>query len=121
MSEKVRGKLLQAGKTATGIEIPAKVVAALGGSKRPPVRATINGYTYRSSIAPMGGTFMLGVSEEVRKNAGVARGDVVEVTLELDTEVREGHCRPTLRRRSRATRAPGSSSRAFRTARSCGW
>ncbi|TMD32082.1 MAG: DUF1905 domain-containing protein, partial [Chloroflexi bacterium] len=40
-----RTKVLQAGKTATGIEVPAKVVAALGSSKRPPVRATINGYT----------------------------------------------------------------------------
>ena len=84
-----RTKILQAGKTATGIEVPAKVVAALGSSKRPPVRATINGYTYRSTVAVMGGTFMLGVSDEVRKAAGVAGGDVIDVDLELDTEPRE--------------------------------
>jgi hypothetical protein len=84
-----RTKILQSGKTATGIEVPAKVVAALGSSKRPPVRATIKGYTYRSTVAVMGGTFMLGVSDEVRKAAGVAGGDMVEVDLELDTEPRD--------------------------------
>ena len=84
-----RTKVLQSGKTATGIEVPAKVVAVLGSSKRPPVRATINGYTYRSTVAVMGGTFMLGVSDEVRKAAGVAGGEVIDVDLELDTESRE--------------------------------
>ncbi len=53
--------VLSAGKTATGVEVPAKVVEQLG-SKRPKVRATINGYTYRSSVAPMSGTFMLGIT-----------------------------------------------------------
>ncbi|TMD92747.1 MAG: DUF1905 domain-containing protein [Chloroflexi bacterium] len=84
-----RAKVLQAGKTATGIEVPAKVVAALGSSKVPLVRATINGYTYRSSVAVMGGKFMLGVSAEVREAASVAGGDVVDIDLELDTEPRE--------------------------------
>jgi hypothetical protein len=84
-----RTKILPAGKTAAGIEVPADVVAALGSSKRPPVRATINGYTYRSTVAVMGGKFMLGVSNEVRKNSGVAAGDTVEIDLELDTQARE--------------------------------
>ena len=84
-----RTKILPAGKTAAGIEVPAKVVAALGSSKRPPVRATINGYTYRSTVAVMGGKFMLGVSNEVRSSAGVAAGDTVDIDLELDTEARE--------------------------------
>ena len=84
-----RTKILQSGKTTTGIEVPAKVVAALGSSKRPPVRATINGFTYRSTVAVMGGKFMLGVSNEVRANAGVAAGDTVDIDLELDTEARE--------------------------------
>ena len=84
-----RTKILQSGKTATGIEVPSKVVAALGSSKRPPVRATIKGYTYRSTVAVMGGTFMLGVSDDVRKAAGVAGGDIVDVDLELDTEQRD--------------------------------
>ncbi len=84
-----RTKILPAGKTAAGIEVPAKVVAALGSSKRPPVRATINGFTYRSTVAVMGGKFMLGVSNEVRKSAGVEAGDTVDIDLELDTEPRE--------------------------------
>ena len=52
-----KAEVLSAGKTATGVEVPAKVVEQLG-SKRPKVRVTINGYTYRSSVAPMSGTFM---------------------------------------------------------------
>jgi hypothetical protein len=84
-----RTKILQSGKTTTGIEVPAKVVAALGSSKRPLVRATIKGYTYRSAVAVMGGVFMLGISEEVRKGAGVAGGDIIDVDLELDTVPRE--------------------------------
>jgi hypothetical protein len=84
-----RTTILQAGKTATGIRIPPEIVAALGSSKRPPVRATINGYTYRSTIAVLGGEFMLGVSADVRLAAGVAGGDQVDVELELDTAPRE--------------------------------
>jgi hypothetical protein len=84
-----RTKILQSGKTATGIEVPAKVVAALGSSTRPPVRATINGYTYRSTVAVMGATYMLGISDDVRKAAGVAGGDTIDVDLELDTAPRE--------------------------------
>lgn len=77
------------GKTATGIQVPDDVVASLGSGKRPAVRVTIKGYTYRSTVASMGGKFMLPVSAEVRENAGVAAGDEVEVELELDTEPRE--------------------------------
>ncbi|HSS94307.1 MAG TPA: YdeI/OmpD-associated family protein [Candidatus Dormibacteraeota bacterium] len=84
-----RAKILQSGKTAAGIEVPAKVVAALGSSKRPPVRATINGFTYRSSVASMGGKFMLGVPPEFRDGAGVAAGDMVDIDLEVDTKPRE--------------------------------
>ena len=82
-------KLLQAGKTATGIEFPAKIVDALGAGKRPPVRVTLNGYTYRSTMAVMGGKYMVGVSADVRAGAGVAGGEEVDVDIELDTEKRE--------------------------------
>lgn len=77
------------GKTATGVAVPPEIVAGLGSSKRPPVRATINGYTYRSSIASMGGRFLLSVSADVRERAGVKAGDEVDVDVELDTEPRE--------------------------------
>lgn len=86
---KFQGTILLSGKSATGIQVPAAVVEGLGSGKRPAVRVTLNGYTYRSTVAPMGGQFMLPVSAEVRKGAGVAAGDEVEVELELDTEPRE--------------------------------
>ena len=91
-----RTKVLRAGKTATGVEVPAKVVDALGSTKRPLVKVTINGYTYRSAIAPMGGVFMLGISEEVRRKAGVAGGDMVDVDVALDTQPREVDVPPEL-------------------------
>ncbi|MEU7743637.1 YdeI/OmpD-associated family protein [Nonomuraea sp. NPDC049158] len=77
------------GKTATGIEVPTEVVEGLGGSRRPAVSVTINGYGYRSTVATMGGRYMLPLSAENRQGAGVAAGDEVEVTLELDTAPRE--------------------------------
>ncbi|HSH80217.1 MAG TPA: DUF1905 domain-containing protein, partial [Herpetosiphonaceae bacterium] len=77
------------GKTATGISVPPEIVAALGSSKRPAVQLTINGHTYRSTVAPLGGAFMLPVSAEVRAAAGIAAGDEVEVDVELDTAPRE--------------------------------
>ena len=91
-----RARVLLAGKTATGVEVPTKVVEGLGSTKRPLVKVTINGYTYRSAIAPMGGTFMLGISDEVRKNAHVAAGDNIDVDVELDTEKREVEVPPEL-------------------------
>jgi hypothetical protein len=86
---KFRTSIRLGGKTATGIQVPPEVVASLGSSKRPAVRVTINGYTYRSTVAVMGGEFMLPVSAEVREHAGVAAGDEVDVTIELDAEPRE--------------------------------
>ncbi|MBA3943076.1 MAG: DUF1905 domain-containing protein [Herpetosiphonaceae bacterium] len=77
------------GKTATGVEVPPEIVASLGPSKRPPVRVTIKGHTYRSSVASMDGVFMLGISAENRASAEVAAGDEVDVDIELDTEPRE--------------------------------
>jgi hypothetical protein len=84
-----RTTILQSGKTATGIEVPPEVVSSLGSSKRPAVRVTLAGYRYRSTVAVMGGAFMVPVSADVRANAGVAGGDEVDVDIELDTEPRE--------------------------------
>ena len=80
--------ILQSGKTATGIQVPDEVVAALGAGKRPPVKVTINGYTYRSTVAVMGGVFMVGVNAENRAAAGVAGGEEVDIDIELDTQER---------------------------------
>jgi hypothetical protein len=89
MTETFRTTLLSNGKTATGVAVPPEVVERLGAGKRPPVRVTIGGHTYRSTVAVMGGVFMLGVSAENRAKAGVAAGDEVDVTLDLDTAPRE--------------------------------
>jgi HEAT repeat protein len=91
-----RTTLLIAGKTATGIEVPPEVVEALGKSKRPPIRVTINGYTYRNTIAVMGGKYMVGVSAEHRAGAGVSGGDEIDVDIELDDEPRTVEIPPEL-------------------------
>jgi len=77
------------GKTATGIEVPDDVVAALDAGKRPAVRVTVNGHTWRSTVAVMGGRNLVGVIAENRAAAGVSAGDVIDVELVLDTEKRE--------------------------------
>jgi uncharacterized protein DUF1905/bacteriocin resistance YdeI/OmpD-like protein len=77
------------GKTSTGISVPSEVVEGLGSGKRPPVRVTINGHSYRSTVAPMGREFLLPVSAENRVSAGVKAGDEVDIEIELDTESRE--------------------------------
>ena len=84
-----RAKVLLGGKTATGIHVPDEIVEGLGSGKRPAVSVTINGYTYRSTIASMGGRFMLPVSAEVRERARVTADDEVTVEIELDTKPRE--------------------------------
>jgi hypothetical protein len=73
---------------ATGISVPPDLIAALGKQKRPPVKVSLNGYIYRTTVAPYGDVFMLPVSQEHRAAAGLKAGDQVEVTLELDTEPR---------------------------------
>lgn len=76
------------GKNTTGLQVPAEAIAALGKQKRPKVTVSLNGYTYRSTVAAYGDVFMLPVSAEHREAAGVKAGDEVEVTIELDLEPR---------------------------------
>jgi hypothetical protein len=84
-----RTTIQQSGKTATGIQVPEDIIQTLGAGKRPAVKVTINGYTYRSTVAVMGGAYMVGVNAEHRAAAGVAGGDEVDVEMELDTAPRE--------------------------------
>lgn len=86
---KFRTKIELGGKTATGFEVPEEVVASLGSGKKPAVRITIGNYTYRSTVASMGGRFMIPLSAENRTSAGVAAGDEADVDIELDLEPRE--------------------------------
>ena len=91
-----RATVEQSGKTATGIEVPSTVVEGLGAGKRPPIRVTIKGHTYRSTIASMDGRSMVGISAENRATARVAGGDVIDVDIELDTAPREVDVPPDL-------------------------
>jgi hypothetical protein len=77
------------GKTATGFQVPPEVVAALDAGKRVPVSVTINGYTYRTTIAPYTEAYMIPLSAENRAAAGVRAGEVVDVDIERDTAPRE--------------------------------
>jgi len=76
------------GKTATGIEVPADVMAALGAGKRPKVTVTINGFSYPSTVGAMGGLSLIPISADVRAKARVAAGDEVDVDVVPDTEPR---------------------------------
>lgn len=77
------------GKAATGVQVPDEVVSSLGGGKRPAVLVTIEGHTYRTTVASMGGRYLLPLSAEHRASAGVAAGDDVDVDITLDTEPRK--------------------------------
>jgi bacteriocin resistance YdeI/OmpD-like protein/uncharacterized protein DUF1905 len=72
----------------TGIEVPAEIVAALDAGKRPAVVVNVNGYEYRSTVAPMGGKYLLPFSAERRKESGIQGGDPIDVELTLDTAPR---------------------------------
>jgi hypothetical protein len=86
---KFRATVELGGKTATGIEVPEDVVAALGSGNRPPVTVTIGGHAYRTTVARMGGRYLVPLSAENRTAAAVAAGDQVDVDIEPDTGPRE--------------------------------
>jgi hypothetical protein len=88
---------LQPRGPAAAVVLDEEQVAAVGeGAKRFPVVATVNGYTWRTSVARMGGEFLLGLNREVRQGAGVEAGDEVDVIIELDTAPREVEVPPDL-------------------------
>ena len=86
---KFRALLQPRGPAAAVILDDAQVAAVGEGAKRFPVVATVNSYTWRTSVARMGGEFLLGLNKEVRQGAGVEAGDEVDVTVELDAAPRE--------------------------------
>jgi len=84
-----RAVLKLGGKSATGIEVPAKVVEGLGAGKKPAVRVSIKGHTYRTTVFPRGGVYLIPVSSENRNAAGIAAGDTMKVDIQLDDQPRE--------------------------------
>lgn len=85
---KFKTTLLTAGKTATGICIPNQIIESFNAGRKPPIKITLNQFTYRSTVAVMGGKYMVGVSADIRKASGVKGGDTLTVEIELDTEER---------------------------------
>lgn len=79
---------VEATEPMRGLEVPPEVVEALGGGKRPAVTITINGHSWKSRVAIMGGRYLLGLSKANRQAAGVMTGDEVEVEVEIDAEPR---------------------------------
>ena len=84
-----RTTVVLGGKTATGLQVPDDVVTELGAGKRPPVVVTVGGHTYRTTVAPMGGSYWLPLAAEHREAAGVQAEQEVDVSIELDTAPRE--------------------------------
>jgi hypothetical protein len=75
---------------AAAVLLDDERVAAVGeGAKRFPVVASVNGYTWRTTVTRMRGEYLLGLNREVREGAGVAAGDSVEVEIGLDTAPRD--------------------------------
>lgn len=90
MGEMTLATRLEPRGPAAAVVLTDEQAAAIGeGPKRFPVAATINGYTWRGSVARMGGEFLLGLSRAVREAAGVQAGDEVTVTIALDSAPRE--------------------------------
>jgi hypothetical protein len=72
----------------TGIEVPPEVVDALGAGRKPPVVVTVNGYEYRSTVAVMGGRYLIPFSSDKRAATGIGGGDAITVDVEVDTAPR---------------------------------
>jgi hypothetical protein len=72
----------------TGIEIKEHDLLRLGGGKKPLIKVTINGYTYRSSVGKIGLQFLISLSKENREKANIQGGEELDVEIQLDTEPR---------------------------------
>lgn len=84
--------------SATGIHAPFDVLEVFGTRARVPVRGTINGFAFRSSLMPMGGCHIMGVNRTMREGAGVKAGDIVEIVLERDEGERTVDVPPLLKK-----------------------
>ena len=83
-----RTTLRQSGKEATGIQIPPEIVESLGAGKVPAVALVVNGYAYRSTVAVMGGNYMVSFNADHRAASGIKAGDVLDVEINVDKEPR---------------------------------
>jgi len=90
---KIEGK--EAGVVAA-IAPPVDVPKFFGTRARVPIRGTINGYPFRSSLMPCGKRRMMPVNKKLCEGAGVRPGDTVDVVMERDEEERTVEAPPVL-------------------------
>jgi Bacteriocin-protection, YdeI or OmpD-Associated/Domain of unknown function (DUF1905) len=92
---KIEGK--EAGVVAA-ITPPVDVIEWFGTRARVPIRGTINGFAFRSSLMPCGNARMMPVNKTLCRGAGVKPGDLVEVVMERDDGARTVEAPPELKR-----------------------
>jgi len=92
---------------ATPLPVPLDVPKLFGTRGRVPVRGTLNGVRFRSTLSPYGGVHYLPVNRALREQARVKAGDEVEVTLERDQEPRVVEAPADLARALKAHKAAG--------------
>jgi hypothetical protein len=80
------------------LSAPFDVEKTFGTKARVPVRGTINGYPFRSSLMPMGGCHRMVVNKQMRDGAGVQAGDIVNVVMERDDALRTVEIPPLLKK-----------------------
>jgi hypothetical protein len=88
-SVKFKTKVASGGGNTAGIIIPPEKVEQLGQGKRVPVVVSLNGFSYRNTIAVMSGKFCVGISADIRQSTGLTVGDSVDVVLTVDEKPRE--------------------------------
>jgi Domain of unknown function (DUF1905)/Bacteriocin-protection, YdeI or OmpD-Associated len=99
--KKLRFKVKLVGQeesSATALIPPFDVPATFGTRARVPVRGTINGFPFRSSLMPMSGCYMMAVNKTMREGVNARAGDEVEVVMERDNELRTVEAPPELKR-----------------------
>jgi hypothetical protein len=92
---KIQGR--EAGVVAA-IMPPVDVLEYFGTRARVPIRGTINGFAFRSSLMPCGNARMMPVNKALCQGSGVKPGDMVEVVMERDVEARTVEAPPELKR-----------------------
>jgi ribosomal 50S subunit-recycling heat shock protein len=95
----------QEGSSVASLTPPFDVIETFGTKARVPVRGTINGFAFRSSLMPMGGCHFMIVNKTIRAGAKVQAGDVVDVVLERDEEVRTVEAPPELQKELKKSKA----------------
>jgi hypothetical protein len=88
----------QDGSSVAWLNAPFDVVRIFGTRARVPVRGTINGFPFRTSLMPMGGCHGMAVNKTMRDGAGVEAGDTVSVVLERDEAERVVEVPPLLKK-----------------------